>query len=479
MKRTLIRGGFVVTGDPEIPDIPKGEVLIEDGRIVAVGSDLKADDAEILDAVDRIVMPGFVDGHRHIWQGALRSVCADGSISDYVRTIRMHAARFFTAEDMYAAQLHGALEALDAGVTSVTDYCHNLLSPDHAHESIRGLRESGLRTVWNYGFNFPPQPEPVFRTLEERIRFGRDLATQEFSSRDARVTLGVAPEEAVFSGDPERTRAQFEFARDMDARVFWHCNSGGDASTYSRDVALIDELGVLGPELTLVHMHNTHDDEWQRVADSGASVAFTPETEMQMGMMWPSTKICESLGVPISIGTDITSNNSADMFSALRIGLQGLRCHHISQQDDFTMLTSGIPLSCADALRWGTLGGARALGLEDRIGSLSPGKQADVVLLRGDSLGMAGWDRAHPERAIVLHAGVDDVDTVLVGGEVVKAGGRMVADVARACHLLETASERVHARTADAGGLEIPLDEIVKRLEAVATSEDGRYAFDS
>ena len=478
MGRTLIRGGFVVTGDPQLGDLPNGEVLIEGGRIVAVGSNLDAGDAEILDATHRIVMPGFVDGHRHIWQGALRSVCADGSLYDYVGTMRLHAARFFTAEDMYAVQLHGAMEALDAGVTSVTDYCHNLLSPDHAHESIRGLRESGLRTVWNFGFNFPPQPEPVFHTLDERIRFGRDLATKEFASRDARVTLGVAPEEPMLAGDLERTRAQFAFARELDARVFWHCNSGGDASSYSRDVALIDELGFLGSDLTLVHMHNTHDDEWQRVADSGASVAFTPETELQMGMMWPSTQICESLGIPISIGTDITSNNSADMFSALRIGLQALRCHHIGEQDRSTP-TLGTPISCADALRWGTLGGARALGLEDRIGSLSPGKQADVVLLRGDSLGMAGWDRAHPERAIVLQARVDDVDTVLVGGEVVKAGGRMVADVARACHLLEAASERVHARVSESGGLETPPDEALKRLAAVATTEDGRYAFDS
>ena len=469
-----VGGGESATGATvRLIDADTGETLDEQR------AEFEAGDAEILDATHRIVMPGFVDGHRHIWQGALRSVCADGSLYDYVGTMRLHAARFFTAEDMYAVQLHGALEALDAGVTSVTDYCHNLLSPDHAHESIRGLRESGLRTVWNYGFNFPPQPEPVFHTLDERIRFGRDLATKEFASRDARVTLGVAPEEPMLAGDLERTRAQFAFARELDARVFWHCNSGGDASSYSRDVALIDELGFLGSDLTLVHMHNTHDDEWQRVADSGASVAFTPETELQMGMMWPSTQICESLGIPISIGTDITSNNSADMFSALRIGLQALRCHHIGQQDRSTMLTSGTPISCADALRWGTLGGARALGLEDRIGSLSPGKQADVVLLRGDSLGMAGWDRAHPERAIVLHARVDDVDTVLVGGEVVKTGGRMVADIARACRLLEAASERVHARIAEAGGLEPPLDEIMKRLEAVATTEDGRYAFDS
>ncbi len=167
MTRKLIRGGFVVSGDPKIGDLPSADVLIEDDKIVSIAPTIDVNDAETIDARNRIVMPGFVDSHRHVWQGALRSVCADGSLVDYVRMIRMHAARFFTADDMYAVQLHGALEALDSGVTSVTDYCHNLLTPDHAFEAVRGLRESGLRVVWNYGFNYPPQDAPHFRTLED------------------------------------------------------------------------------------------------------------------------------------------------------------------------------------------------------------------------------------------------------------------------------------------------------------------------
>ena len=163
MARTLIRGGFVASQDPDFGDQPDTDVLIEDGGIVAVGQNLDVGDAEITDATNCIVLPGFIDGHRHIWQGPLRGVCADWSIMDYASRIRLNAARHFTPEDMYAAQLQGGLEALNAGVTTVTDYCHNLLTPDHAHEAIRGVSESGLRTVWNYGFNYPPQEAPHFK----------------------------------------------------------------------------------------------------------------------------------------------------------------------------------------------------------------------------------------------------------------------------------------------------------------------------
>ncbi|MDJ0789002.1 MAG: amidohydrolase family protein [Myxococcota bacterium] len=481
MSRQVIRNGFVVTGDPALGDLPDADVLIEDDVIAEIAPRLDVgEDAEVIDARRRIVMPGMIDSHRHVWQGALRSVCSDGSLVDYVTQIRMHAARFFTAEDMYAVQLHGALEALDAGVTSVTDYCHNLLTPDHAHEAIRGLRESGLRVVWNYGFNYPPQADPTFRSLQDRIAFGRELAKHEFTGRDALVTLGVAPEEAPFAGSSERLAAQFGLARELDARVFWHCNSGGIGGANQRDVAAIAELGALGSDVTLVHMYATDEDEWPMVAEAGAAVAFTPETELQMGMMWPSTRICAELGIPFGIGTDITSNNSADLFAAMRIGLQALRCHHIDGDAEARgPFPLGTPISCADALAWGTRGGARALGLEDRVGSLRPGKQADVVLLRGDSLNMAGWDRSHPARSIVQQARPSDVDTVWVAGEIRKREGRLLGDVGRACSLLEAASERVHARIAESGGIELPLDETMARMQAVTRSEDGKYEFDA
>ncbi|MCS5676385.1 MAG: amidohydrolase family protein [Acidimicrobiales bacterium] len=473
MQRTVIRGGFIVTRDPALGNLPSGDVLIEDGVIAAVGRDLGVADAEVIDATDRIVMPGFVDAHRHIWQGAMRSLTGDGSLFDYVAFVRMHRARFFTPEDMYAAQLHGALEALDAGVTSVTDYCHNLLSPDHAYESIRGVRESGMRVVWNYGFNFPPQRDPGFGSLAERIDLLHRLASEEFASSDSKVTLGVAPEELGLAGDLDRLSAQFAACREVGARAFWHANptpSGGSP----REVATLADIGALDSNVTFVHMFATEADEWRMIADAGAAAAFSPETEFQMGMFWPSVAVCTELGIPFGIGTDITSNNSADMFTALRLGLQGLRIHELEKAGTED-LYPGTPISCDDALAWGTTLGAETIGLGDRVGSLTPGKQADVVLLRGDSLGMAAWDRSAPERSILLQASRADVDTVMVGGDIVKRSGEMVADVARACRLVEEAAERVAARAAADHDGELPLDEVLARVGAVAGSEDGAY----
>ena len=221
-------------------------------------------------------------------------------------------------------------------------------------------------------------------------------------------------------------------------------------------------------------MFATEADEWRMIADAGAAAAFSPETEFQMGMFWPSVAVCTELGIPFGIGTDITSNNSADMFTALRLGLQGLRIHELEKAGTED-LYPGTPISCDDALAWGTTLGAETIGLGDRVGSLTPGKQADVVLLRGDSLGMAAWDRSAPERSIVLQASRADVDTVMVGGDIVKRSGEMVADVARACRLVEEAAERVAARAAADHDGELPLDEVLARVGAVAGSEDGAY----
>ena len=171
MSRIIIRNGFVASQDKKIGNADNLDVLIEGDKIAAIDQQIQVTDAEVIDATGCILMPGFIDAHRHIWQGTMRGVCADWSIMDYVRGIRMNAARFFEPDDMYAAQLQGALEAVDAGVTTVTDYCHNILTPEHAQESIRGLSESGLRAVWNFGFNFPPMTNPYFKSLDERVNF--------------------------------------------------------------------------------------------------------------------------------------------------------------------------------------------------------------------------------------------------------------------------------------------------------------------
>ena len=457
MTRRLIRGGCIVSLDPDLGEIPRGDVLIESGRILEVGPSIDAGDAEIIDATDTIVLPGFVDTHRHVWQAAMRSITADWSLMDYFRGIRMRAAPAFRPQDMYAAQLAGALEALDAGVTTVVDYCHNILTPDHAWESIRGLREAGIRAVWCFGFNFPPGTESHFGDTAGKGRFAQEVAAAEFSSKEALLTFGIAPEEPGLIS-PEVCKLQYRIARELDALITQHVNClrlGQDPCEVSNVLA---PAGLLGPDVLLVHMRYTTDDEWRLVADAGASVSFTPETELQMGMGFPPTGVVKRIGVQPSYGADIVSNNSGDMFFQLRVALQVERATANVAIVDAGTMPEGVTVTCREALEWGTINGAKAAGLADRIGSLTPGKQADLVLIRSDGINFAGWNPKDPVAAVVLQAHAGNVDTVLVGGRAVKRDGRLCADVTRASALVGEAQRHVAREVEAAGGFFVPGD---------------------
>lgn len=464
MTRTLIRNAFVVSVDQAIGDIDGADILVEGGRIAAVRPGIEAAGAEVVDASGCIAMPGFVDTHRHLWEGGMRSVTADWSILDFSGNIRLFAAKFFRPEDMYATSLQGGLEALNAGVTTVAEYCHNVRTPDHASENLRGVREAGMRTVWSYGFTGLAKDAGGFDTLEHRIAHLERFAAAEFASRDSLLTLGVCPEEPfLWTADPDRARKQFDVARRLGARVFLHTNSRkGYDGAMMREVAKMSAIGVLGPDLILVHMYFTEPDEWAMLGDAGGHVSYTPETEYQMGLGWPSIMAPRRAGVNVCVGTDITANNSADMFFQLRILLQVERAVEIGKMDrDFFSRT---PFDCREALHWGTMGGARALGLEDRIGSLTPGKAADIVLLRADDISMIGWDRRNPAATIIQQAGVHSVETVLVDGRIVKRDGRLVADPRRACDLLGATSRHIHASAVANGGFDVPESVLFERV---------------
>lgn len=447
----IIRNAAIVSMDPEIGTLSKGDVLIQDGIIVAVKPNIEISDAEEMDASGNIVIPGLVDGHRHLWQGAMRAVCADWTLMDYVTGIRANAANFYGPEDMHATQFHGALEALDAGVTTVADYCHNHLTPEHSHEAIRGMIESGIRSVWCYGFNRPPGSPYARQSQADRAALGRDLASRYFTSKDALLTLGVCPEESLFWDSDQTGIDQFNFARELDARVFWHANATAMPTGHTHDVIWLHAHDLLSSEITFVHMNATDTEEWKLVADSGAGVAFTPDTELQMGMGWSPTEVCTEFAIPQAYGIDITSNNSGDFFTCLRMALQTARCR-VNSKLFGSQFVDRLRVTAEEALSWGTIQGARAIGMEDKIGSLTPGKQADLAIINTDSLTMVGWNQLDPIGSVVMQAHARDVDTVIVGGKVVKREGRMLADVGKAKAMLLEASERLSKKVSDAGG---------------------------
>ncbi len=463
--RTLVRDACIITVDPTIGNIDGGDLLIEDTRIVAVGPGLEATVDRVIDGRGCIALPGFVDAHRHLWEGAMRGVAADWSILDFVGNIRLLAAGFLRPEDMYATALHGGLEALNAGVTTVTDYCHNVRTVDHARRAIAGVRAAGVRAVWGYSFTGLASGRSEEPARGDDLALVEALAAEQFAD-DGLVTLGICPEEPMhWDADAGAVRAQVALARRLRAPMFLHCNSVPrlDGGGLEREVERLDAAGCLGHDLALVHMGFTAPDEWDRLGEIGAHAVFTPDTELQMGLGWPAIAEARRAGVNIGLGTDITANNSADMFSAMRLALQAERGRRMAAEPGRQFRTGSV-LTCADALHWATMGSAAACGLADQVGSLTPGKEADIVLIRADGITLAGWDRRRPEATIVLQAGVGDVDTVLVAGQVVKKDGRFLADTGAAARALEATSAHVHAAVAAAGGFDAAEETIYRRL---------------
>lgn len=447
-KKILIKGGTLLTMEqgaaPYVAD-----VLVENSRIVAIAPSLDAPDAEIVDASRCIVMPGMVDTHRHTWQTQLRGVTYDWSLKDYIRSIRFQAAVHYRPEDMYVGNYLGMLEALDAGVTTVLDFSHCINTPEHADAAIEGTADSGARSVFALGLNDVPVADSFFNTMDQRLDHARSLRSSRFSSGDGLVTMGMSLSDVLVAGI-DRVREEVAVSRELGLKITLHANAVMFAEPVS-EVAFLDEAGLLGPDLVWVHMNQTTDAELTRVVDTGGAISTTPETEMQMGMGHPVHGRFMTLGGECTFGCDVISNNSGDLFPQVRLALQTER---MLRNDPELAANHGPDLIAPTALshlEGATINGARALGLDHLIGTLSVGKQADIIVIRGDAPNMLPVN--DPVAAVTMHAHAGNVDTVLVGGRVVKRDGRLVADVARRLDLMD----RSHAYLFDAiersGGL--------------------------
>lgn len=427
MAFTLIKGGQVVTMDPDLGDFSRADVLVEDDAIRAVGPDLDAPEgAAVIDAHDRIVMPGFVNAHIHTWQTGLRGLGSDWTGTNYFRAMHAGLAGFFTPEDIYLANLMGALNQLNAGVTTLVDWHHNNPTPDHTDAAVDGLMQAGIRAVFLHGSPKPdPKPGqkpyteiPMPRSEVERLRKGR------LASDDALVTMGLAilgPQ----IGTEEVLLEDLRLGREFDLVTSMHHSQAmmNAPNGYQRAEA----EGLIDRRFNVVHGNELTDADLSRLVDNGASFAVTAEVEMQMCYTDPLSGRLLEKGGPIALGSDVESAFAADMFSVTRLSLQterhltSLRMKAVSGERPHP-----IPVTVKQALGWATTGGARAFRLEDRVGSLSPGKKADIVLLRADDLNMIGV--REPANAVVCYANPGNVDTVLVNGRVMKRDGKLLAD---------------------------------------------------
>lgn len=442
MARILIKGGSVVTMDPAIKDLPRGDVLIENGRIAAVGPSISADDAEIIDAAHMIVLPGLVNAHVHTWQSALRGVAADWTVAKYMQSMHRGLAGHYQPDDLYIANLMGALNQLNSGATTLVDWCHSNRTPEHTDAAIQGLTESGARALFLHGSPKPdPKPGqkhfsevPMPRSEVERLRKGR------FASSDGLVTFGLAilgPYYSIY----DVTRHDIALAREFDLVASMHV-SGGQALTPDGFKRLIGE-NLIGEKINIVHGNDMDGDDIRAVAGKGGQFTVTAEIELQMGYGDPLTGVLQRCGAPMSIGSDVEPSARGDMFTAMRVTLQHERNRRIVEMGEKEGgKPLDMPVTVRHALEWATINGAKMAGLDHRVGSLTPGKEADVLLLRSDDINMLPvWD---PIASAVMQAGVANVDTVLVAGRTVKRAGKLLyPNLAEKAAKLRASGERI------------------------------------
>jgi cytosine/adenosine deaminase-related metal-dependent hydrolase len=433
-ERTLIRGGIVLTQDPALGELNGADVLVEDDTIAAVGRDLSADGARVLDAAGDIVIPGFIDTHRHTWETCIRTCAPDYALITYFGSILDKFAPHYRPEDVESSNLWGALECVNAGITTLVDWSHIMNTPDHADAAIRGLQESKIRSVFAYGFpntslvDWWFGPDYAGSVLTSDGDEARRIKSQYFSSDDGRITMGLATRGAGFC-KPDVVRHDWELAKELGINITVHV--GMDRFGYTKgQITALRDMDLLYPNTTYVHASHFTDEEWALVRDSGGNVSFAPQIEIQMGHGWAPAVTALEYDIPIGLSSDVATTASADQFTQMHaiFGSERGRKHQAAWDSDLDGLEASPGLiTSRQVLEWATLGGARVAGIEDRTGSLTPGKKADVVIIDAKAVNVAPV--IDPVGAVVCAADISNVKTVLVDGEILKEDFKLKADL--------------------------------------------------
>ncbi|MET7399364.1 amidohydrolase family protein [Dactylosporangium sp. NPDC005572] len=417
--RKLIRGGTVVSVDSAIGDLPSGDVLVEGDRIAAVAPRIDAADAEVVDATGMIVMPGLVDTHRHVWQSALRQIAADWTLEEYFARVIGAFSPVFTPEDVHVGTHFGAVEALDSGITTIFDWSHIMNTPEHADAAVTALQQAGIRAVFGHGM---PTNDPAWYFNSDRRHpdDARRLASRYFSSPDQLLTLALSvrgPELATIGA----TADDLALARELGVRASMHVGLG--LMGQQRAVTQMHDRALLADDLIFLHCNTCTDEELKYIAGSGGHASVSARIEMLMGHGVPATGRLLEAGIRPALSVDVVCGVTGSMFDEMRGVLEAERGRRHRLRLDHGAEPAGPTPTTRDAIEFATIEGARTLDLERRIGSLTPGKQADVILL---NVAAAPFGMINNVPAAIAFSDVRDVDTVLVAGQFRKRHGRLL-----------------------------------------------------
>src|SRR6516165_2297322 len=420
-----IADAHVMTMDGALGDIVGGSVHVRNGEIVAVGKDVKGGGQKI-DGTGMIVMPGLIETHWHMWNTLYRSFSGDKPEEGYFPTV----ARFgqqMSADDIFQSTRLSAAEAINSGMTFVHSWCHNVRSTAHAEADIRALTEVGIRARHSCGW---PQGLPDTQSADQGPieSLARDWKSW---SNEGLITLGMAWRGQFRAGPikPEVYQPEFDNARKLGLPITVHVASSRKAVN---QIESLSKAKLLGKDVQLIHTLSANAAELDMIKEAGSAVSVSPGSELRIGYGYPQTSEMLAKGIPLGISVDTSALvGSSNLFTVLKLARD---CENAKAESEFKM-------PARKALELGTIEGARSMGMDDRIGSLKPGKRADLIAISPRALNMAVvTDPAH----LVLEAtGPENVDTVVVDGRILKRGGKLAA--------LDTSKVVAGARAALAG----------------------------
>ena len=442
-RRLLIRGGAVMSMDPAVGDFAEADVLIEGTKIAAVGRNLEAGGAAVIDARGRIVMPGFIDTHHHLFETATRSTLPDALLFDgldpattnnYFQKMLLGYAPVYRPEDVYISTLYGSLSALDGGVTTVFDISQIHHSPAHSDATIKALRDSERRAVFGYFESAGGVRDNKYPNDARRIK------TQHFSSSDQLITMFMGGE--IYLPGYE---AAWAIGRELGIPVAAHIvGTFGMRGEFDKLAA----AGAFTADNLFVHMTGMSDFAWQKVRDAGAAVSLSVPIEMNMRHGTPPILKAMKMGIEPSLSTDVECTLTADFFTQMRaaMALQRMFVNGRALGETDLPDTTGVPLAkVRDALRWATVNGARDLKLDKKVGTLTPGKEADLLILDAEAINVAPLN--HVPGAVVTLMDRTNVETVLVAGKIRKWKGKLVdVNLRRLRHAIEGSRDYILAR---------------------------------
>ncbi|WP_097868724.1 amidohydrolase family protein [Streptomyces sp. rh34] len=422
-ERVLLKGAYLMTQDDRLGDFV-GDVLVADGRIADIGRNLHDDRARVVDGTGNAVLPGFIDTHRHNWQGALRNLGPAWTYEEYRRNVQIGLGQHFEPRDVHVGNLAADLMSLDSGVTTVRDESHISNSPEHSDAAIAAHWESGIRAVFDHGWPSTEAEQWQFGSSRTHPADIRRIREEVLSDDSARVTLNAMLRGPELS-TPDVSGQDIRLARELGLRISMHVGLGAWGAE-QQAVRQLAESGLLGADMTFIHLCTSTDDELRMLAAHGATASVAGALEVFMpGLGQPATNRLLAAGIRPSLSVDTETIVSGDMFGVMRATLAYQQLVLAGAAGPLDR-APGLPtFDAADLLSFATIEGARAAGIDDRTGSLTPGKEADLIMIRLDHANTLPATNAAATIVAGGHAG--NVDLVMVAGDVLKENGVLKA----------------------------------------------------